>query len=88
MDAMVDGVHSTDLGMQQYANSYQKKIREILREDNQGPASCIPCKQQRDPYDWYGRHEEILKLNKQSAPEIVMIGNSITHFWGRRTHRA
>lgn len=82
MDAMVDGVHSTDLGMQQYADSYQKKIREILREDNQGPASCIPCKQQRDPYDWYGRHEEILKLNKQSAPEIVMIGNSITHFWG------
>ncbi len=22
--------------------------------------------------NWYGRHEEILKLNKQSAPEVVM----------------
>lgn len=82
MDAMVDGVHSTDLGMQQYADSYQKKIGEILHEESEGPTSCIPCKQQRDPYDWYGRHEEILKLNKQSAPEVVMIGNSITHFWG------
>ena len=51
-------------------------------EESEGPTSCIPCKQQRDPYDWYGRHEEILKLNKQSAPEVVMIGNSITHFWG------
>ena len=29
-DGMVDGVHSTDLGMQQYADSYLKKIREIL----------------------------------------------------------
>ena len=82
MDAMVDGVHSTDLGMQQYADSYRKKIGEILHEESKGPTSCIPCKQQRDPYDWYGRHEEILKLNKQSAPEVVMIGNSITHFWG------
>lgn len=81
MDGMVDGVHSTDLGMQQYADSYLKKIREILHEKNEGPSSCIPCKQQRDPYDWYGRHEEILKLNRQNPPEIVMIGNSITHYW-------
>ena len=55
-DGMVDGVHSTDLGMQQYADSYLKKIREILHEKNEGPTSCIPCKQQRDSYDWYARH--------------------------------
>ena len=80
-DGMVDGVHSTDLGMQQYADSYLKKIREILYEKNEGPTSCIPCKQQRDSYDWYARHEEILKLNRENAPEIIMIGNSITHYW-------
>lgn len=80
-DGMVDGVHSTDLGMQQYADSYLKKIREILHEKNEGPTSCIPCKQQRDSYDWYARHEEILKLNRENAPEIIMIGNSITHYW-------
>lgn len=80
-DGMVDGVHATDLGMQQYADSYLKKIREILHEKSEGPTSCIPCKQQRDSYDWYERHEEVLKLNRQNAPEIVMIGNSITHFW-------
>ena len=80
-DGMVDGVHSTDLGMQQYADSYLKKIREILHEKNEGPTSCIPCKQQRDSYDWYARHEEILKLNRENAPEIIMIGNSSTHYW-------
>ena len=28
------------------------------------------------------RHAQVLKLNKEKAPEIVLIGNSITHYWG------
>lgn len=81
MDAMVEGVHPSDLGMQQYADSYVKKIREILHEE--ADSVFTPCKQQRDAfYDWNGRHEEILRLNVTDAPEIVTIGNSITHFWG------
>lgn len=31
MDSMVEGVHPSDLGMQQYADSYVKKIRKILK---------------------------------------------------------
>lgn len=30
MDSQVDGVHATDLGMQQYADAYYKKITGIL----------------------------------------------------------
>ncbi len=30
MDAQVDGIHPTDLGMQQYADAYVRKIRSIL----------------------------------------------------------
>ena len=30
MDSQVDGVHATDLGMQQYADAYCKKIKSIL----------------------------------------------------------
>lgn len=82
MDAAVEGVHPNDLGMQQYADGYIRKIREILHEKSQGPSTCIPCKQHRDPYDWNDRHEAVLQLNKEDAPEILMIGNSITHFWG------
>lgn len=82
MDAAVEGVHPNDLGMQQYADGYIRKIREILHEKSLGPSTCIPCKQHRDPYDWNDRHEAVLQLNKEDAPEILMIGNSITHFWG------
>lgn len=82
MDGMVEGVHPSDLGMQQYADGYIRKIKEILHEESHLPTTCIPCKQQRDPYDWNERHETQLKLNKESIPEILMIGNSITHFWG------
>lgn len=82
MDATVEGVHPNDLGMQQYADGYIRKIREILQEENNASSICIPRKQQRDPYDWNARHEEILQMNKEQAPEILMIGNSITHYWG------
>lgn len=81
MDAMVEGVHPSDLGMQQYADSYVKKIREILKEETGTESTCIPCKQQRDPYDWQARHEQILKLNRTDSPEAVIIGNSIVHYW-------
>lgn len=83
MDAQVDGVHTTDLGMRQYANAYGRKIRDILC-----PAADSlvfkPCRQYRDAntYQWDMRHEEILRYNAEHRPEIVMIGNSITHYWG------
>lgn len=82
MDATVEGVHPNDLGMQQYANGYIRKIREILHEENQNLSTGTPCKQHRDPYDWNSRHEAVLQLNKENAPEVLLIGNSITHFWG------
>lgn len=83
MDSQVDGVHATDLGMQQYADAYSRKIKSILY-----PAmdSLIfkPCRQYRDAntYQWDVRHEDVLKYNAECQPEIVLIGNSITHYWG------
>lgn len=81
MDATVEGVHPNDLGMQQYADGYIRKIREILHEKSHALSTVMPCKQNRDPYDWNDRHEAVLQLNKEKAPEVLMIGNSITHFW-------
>lgn len=81
MDAMVEGVHPSDLGMQQCADSYARKIREILKEDQGKVPTCVPRKQKRDPYDWQARHEEVLKLNRDVPPETVLIGNSIIHYW-------
>ena len=80
-EAMVEGVHPSDLGMQIYANAYIPKIKEILGEEYDKRTIFTPCTQQRDPYDWKQRHEDVLAMNKKQAPEIVLIGNSITHFW-------
>lgn len=81
MDAMVEGVHPSDLGMRQYADAYLRKIKEILHEDSEKRTVFLPCTQQRDPYQWKDRHEQILALNAEKAPEILLIGNSITHYW-------
>lgn len=83
MDAMVEGVHPSDLGMQQYADSYIRKVKEVLHEESGELSTLIPCKQRREPnsYEWNERHEQVLRINKDNAPEIVMIGNSITHYW-------
>lgn len=84
IETMVDGTHPTDLGMMRYAEAYEKQIREILHEPKGTVSTTIPCTQMRElaNYDWEKRHFEILNANKSDQPKIVVIGNSITHFWG------
>lgn len=84
MDGTVDGIHPNDLGMQAYANAYEKIIRSILREPSGELVTTQPRIQNRDAnvYDWNSRHQEILTFNKIKPPGIVFLGNSITHFWG------
>jgi lysophospholipase L1-like esterase len=35
-----------------------------------------------DIYDWYARHHAELEVQKSLKPRVVLIGDSITHFWG------
>lgn len=37
---------------------------------------------EKDMYDWDKRHADVLAIKDTINPEIVMIGDSITHFWG------
>jgi lysophospholipase L1-like esterase len=39
-------------------------------------------KLENDCYDWWARHKEVLKVKDGINPEIVLLGDSITHFWG------
>jgi lysophospholipase L1-like esterase len=39
-------------------------------------------KLENDCYDWNARHAAVLKVKDTINPEIVLIGDSITHFWG------
>lgn len=49
-------------------------------------SAVTPVTHNRDHrvYDWVERHEAILQLNKPGAntAQVVLIGDSITHFWG------
>ena len=44
--------------------------------------ALIPVpKLEEDCYDWYERHAAVLQIKDRIDPEIVLIGDSITHFW-------
>ncbi|GAB3251920.1 SGNH/GDSL hydrolase family protein [Larkinella harenae] len=83
-DAMVDGTHPSDLGMQQYADAYERTLRRVLHEPSGTVSTTQPRTQSRDSrlYDWETRHREIRARLKAKPPRIVYIGNSITHYWG------
>ncbi len=84
MDDTVDGTHPNDLGMQHYAEDYEKNLRTIFNEPVGIITTTIPRIQYRDAatYDWTTRHNELLAMNADKAPQVVFIGNSITHYWG------
>lgn len=84
IETMVDGVHPNDIGMMRYAIAYEKALRTILNEPAGSISTTTPVTQRRDAatYDFETRHNEVLQYNKTHLPEIVFIGNSITHFWG------
>lgn len=47
------------------------------------PSTLVPVTQNRDwrTYDWVDRHAAAAALMMERRPEIVLIGDSITHFW-------
>ncbi len=84
LDGWVDYIHLSDFGMQQQALVVEHEIRKILKEPKGILSTTIPVTQRREPgnYEWRKRHEAVLALNSNQPPHAVVIGNSITHFWG------
>lgn len=62
-------------------------VLPVQFDGSSGPknSALLPLTQNRDwkSYDWVARHDEILALNKPGAmrADVVLIGDSITHFW-------
>lgn len=83
-DGWVDYVHPSDLGAQAQAIAVEKKAREILRIPLGDVCTARPVMQRREPdmYEWQTRHREQLTRNRQQPPRAVLLGNSITHYWG------
>jgi lysophospholipase L1-like esterase len=51
---------------------------------HEGLATTTPVAQNRDHaiYDWPTRHAAVLEFNRTHQPEVVIIGDSIIHYWG------
>ena len=83
-DSTVDGTHPNDLGMQYYANAYEKVLRSVFKEPMGAISTTKPVTQDRDAdvYNWNLRHQSILESNNKKTPKICFIGNSIVHQWG------
>lgn len=47
------------------------------------PSTLVEVTQNRDwrSYDWATRHRAILARNERVKPDILLLGDSITHFW-------
>lgn len=45
--------------------------------------AIVPAgKLEQDFYDWQQRHEAVMAIKDRLQPEIVFLGDSITHLWG------
>ncbi|MGY8768908.1 MAG: GDSL-type esterase/lipase family protein [Pirellulales bacterium] len=76
-DNFSDGLHPGTAG--------QIQIAERIWRDWARPrlATTSPVTQNRDKriYDWMTRHQTVLDRNKIVKPDIITIGDSITHYW-------
>lgn len=83
-EAWTDDVHPSDLGQTAIATAVEKVARRALHLPAGTSETTSPVTQRREPdmYEWRARHEAILAKNKVNPPRKVLIGNSITHYWG------
>jgi len=87
-DMMPDWLHPSPEGAKKWAQAMEPLLSELMGDkslDTDIPANSavVPLpKLEEDSYDWWNRHAEVLHIKDSINPEIVLIGNSITHFWG------
>ena len=87
-EMMADWLHPTPAGAKAWAQAMEPLLAELMGDkslDTEIPANSaiVPVsKLENDSYNWWDRHAEVLRIKDSINPEIVLIGNSITHFWG------
>lgn len=87
-----DGVHPTYAGQQLLADAWTRTVNKALVDPLYDPARNSAIDPQvnfeRDSYDWLHRHADELDAQAKMIKDhdgkldVVMIGDSITHFWG------
>jgi lysophospholipase L1-like esterase len=82
INSLTEATHPNNIGMLQYAQAYEKKIREILQEPKGPLTTQQPVLQYRDGFNWLQRHAQIIANSCQTKPPVLLFGNSIINYWG------
>jgi lysophospholipase L1-like esterase len=87
-ELMPDWLHPNPEGARRWAQAMEPLLSELMGDASRDAAlpantAVVPVpKLENDSYDWYARHAAVLRAKEAIDPEIVLIGDSITHFWG------
>ena len=81
-----DGIHPTYSGHALLADAWIRAYNESyvspLRDPARNSAIVPEVNRERDSYDWLHRHDDALDAPRNPRPDLVLVGDSITHFWG------
>ncbi|MES2507283.1 MAG: SGNH/GDSL hydrolase family protein [Verrucomicrobiota bacterium] len=76
-------VHFGGPGYDRLAEQVAAAITKIIPTLTSVNTAILPMgKLEKDGYEWADRHAAVMKIKDTLNPEIVLIGDSITHFWG------
>jgi lysophospholipase L1-like esterase len=84
-------LHPDTNGQRMMAEAIEPTLARLMHDTTKQPlasmtdinTAVIPVERlEPDVYDWYARHHGVLDLIKHVQPRVVLIGDSITHFWG------
>jgi len=87
-EMMWDLLHPSPAGAEAWAQAMEPTLAGLMGDqplavDVPSNTAVVPTpKLEEDSYDWYARHAEALRVKDRLHPEVVLIGDSITHFWG------
>ncbi|MCX6925351.1 MAG: GDSL-type esterase/lipase family protein, partial [Verrucomicrobia bacterium] len=85
---MPDLIHPNAAGAEAWAQAIEPTLAQLMGDkplavDTPANSALIPVpKLENDSYDWHARHADVLRIKDSINPEVVLIGDSITHFWG------
>ena len=84
-------LHPDTNGQRRMAEAIEPTLAKFMQDAPRQPldsmtdinTAVIPVERlESDVYDFYARHHGELDLDKHVQPRVVLIGDSITHFWG------
>lgn len=84
-------LHPDTVGQRRMAEAIEPTLARMMGDSPQVPlpsmtdinTALIPVPWlEQDSYDWYARHHAEIAARQQIQPKVVLIGDSITHFWG------